>query len=388
MQTAAEAKAKVEALSAIGKHAPRLGEGVRIVRQHNKRPTTRAGRAELKGKKRAFWGAMVMLPEAEAPPETPPEMEYDAAGASGTMWSDMTDEALNPISAMELQRTPRKRPMGSGASRQTDNSVPGSADQAAMALAMLSGQNFPEPARAPPPQVPHSRPAGTHALGQRPTGQPPMAQRPPGPPPMARPTGQRPQGIPVMDQRQGMPVMQRGPGGPPMPAHGYGTTPQLQYAGGPVPHHAGGLPPRYHGPPHGPRSYGAPNGAPLGPPHGPLVRVRVKVKVRVGLGPNPNPNPNLTRSAAVRSAAPCAALARGGHGSAAGEGPRRHSLPQDPLARDPDRGDQLRWELWDDVAVHSIANRRLRGHLRTVLLRCAWTCGMWALLSRRHGGTR
>ena len=47
----ADTKKKMEALSAIGKQAPRLGEGVRIVRQHNKRPTTRAGRAELKGKK-------------------------------------------------------------------------------------------------------------------------------------------------------------------------------------------------------------------------------------------------------------------------------------------------------------------------------------------------
>ena len=111
--------------------------------------------------------------------------------------------------------------------------------------------------------------------------------------------------------------------------------------------------------------------------------LRLGLGLGLGLGPNSNPNPNLTRSAAVRSAS-CAALTRGGDGSAAGEGPRRHSLPQDPLARDPDRGDQLRWELWDDVAMHAIANRRLRGHLRTVLLRCAWTCGMWAPLSRRH----
>ena len=38
---AAETKKKMEALSAIGKQAPRLGEGVRIVRQHNKQSSAR-----------------------------------------------------------------------------------------------------------------------------------------------------------------------------------------------------------------------------------------------------------------------------------------------------------------------------------------------------------
>ena len=276
---AAETKKKMEALSAIGKQAPRLGEGVRIVRQHNKRPTTRAGRAELKGKKRAFWGAMVMLPETiEARPERPPEMEYyDEVGVAGTQWSDMTADPLNPPD-ISLRGAPAQRPMGSGAPRRIDNSNPGSADQAAMALAMLSGQSFPEPVRAPPPRVPYSRPVSTHALEQRPMGQPPVAQRP---------MGQRPPGVPVMGQRpQGVPLMQRGasgppmpprPPGPPMPPHGPGMVPQQQ-EGGMVPQHGGGMVPRSHGPPHGSRPHGAPL-APQRSPGGPMIRPPGKARV-------------------------------------------------------------------------------------------------------------
>lgn len=283
----ADTKKKMEALSAIGKQAPRLGEGVRIVRQHNKRPTTRAGRAELKGKKRAFWGAMVMLPETtEAPPERPPEMEYYApVGVAGTQWSDMTADPINPPDtscyahqqrdATQLRVPPPQRPMGSGAPRRIDNSAPGSADQAAAGLlAMLSGQSFVEPARAPPPRVPYSRPVGTHTLGQ---GQPPMGQRP---------MGQRPQGAPTMGQRpQGMPMTQRGPGGPPMPPrppgppmppHGPGMVPQQQ-GGGMVPQQGGGMVPRPHGLPLGPR----PHGATLAPrsPGGAMIRPPGKARV-------------------------------------------------------------------------------------------------------------
>ena len=274
---AAETKKKMDALSAIGKQAPRLGEGVRIVRQHNKRPTTRAGRAELKGKKRAFWGAMVMLPETtEAPPETPPEMEYYApVGAAGTLWSDMTADPLSPPdislrgAPSQLRVPPPQRPMGTGAPRRIDNSTPGSADQAAMALAMLSGQSFTEPV-APPPRVAYSRPASTHALGQPPMGQPPMAQRP---------MGQRPQGMPMMGQRpQGMPPMQRGAGGPPMSPrpHGPPMVPQ-QLRGEVVPQQRGGMVPRSHGPPHGSR----PHGAPLAPrsPGGAMMRPPGKARV-------------------------------------------------------------------------------------------------------------
>ena len=211
--------ARVSARHMEAKPAPRLGEGVRIVRQHNKRPTTRAGRAELKGKKRAFWGAMVMLPETATEPPPTPEIYY--AERNGTEWTDMTANALDPPDlyirpptlATARAVALRDTAMGRGAphSGRSANTAPGSADQAALALAMLSGQSFSEPAPGPSARAPMTsgRPAGTlPARGAPPVWQRPMAPHGPGMPPHQPGGGTmpQPQGQPLASRPHGLPL--------------------------------------------------------------------------------------------------------------------------------------------------------------------------------------
>lgn len=257
----------------VGKQAPRLGEGVRIVRQQNKRPTTRAGRAELKGKKRAFWGAMVMLPKTEGEVDAPPPEHDPYTVSAPAAWNDMTAIANgtappHPELADARYAAHVRRGSGGGAAfppqSRIDPRAPGSATEAALALSMLSGAVHarggagPAPPRAPPRPGTHSVPM-TDAKRPRtipmPPGVPPQGSPPGAPQSAFRPVAPGPQGgypVPPGATPHGLPhprpthpLMPPGPGGERPPPMGLTFAPVPQYVQRPQ---APPPPGRAHGP--------------------------------------------------------------------------------------------------------------------------------------------